>query len=419
MRLGADASLDDRVRPILDRRLLRDADQPLALALSGGGDSLALALVAHEWAAYAGRSLLILTVDHRLQPQSAAWTMACAAIAKRLGARFQALHWEGAKPTTGLAAAAREARHALLAEAARKAGARVILMGHTADDVLEAQAMRAAGSTTPDPKAWAPSPAWPEGRGLFLLRPLLGVRRAELRDWLTARGEAWIDDPANANPASARVRARETAAEAPDPQFGEAAPILLAEECRFDPGGGVHLPRQAVRAATLETAQAFIGIAAVCVGGKDRRPATDKLRRTAEILRGSSAITTTLAGARLEASEDEISILREPGEAKRGGLATLYLTPGHPVIWDGRFELTASRPGLYVDRLEGFAPKLTKGEQNALQGLNPKARLSLPVIVDDKAYASPVLASVKGVALRPLVEERLWAACGLIEREPF
>lgn len=417
MRLGADVSAE--VRAALDRRLLRGADQPVAIALSGGGDSLALALMAAEWAAEAGRQLLILTVDHRLQPQSAAWTQACAALALRLGAGFQALRWDGTKPTTGLAAAAREARHALLADAARRAGARVILMGHTADDVLEARAMRAEGSTTPDPKAWGPSPAWPQGRGIFLLRPLLDLRRAALRDWLTARGESWIDDPANVDPASARVRARMALADAADPDLAEAAPIALAEACRFDAGGGVHLPREAMRAASMETAQAFVGIAAVCVGGKDRRPATDRLRRAAEILRGGAALTTPLAGARLEADESEVGFMREPGEAKRGGLATLYLTPGHAIVWDGRFEITAARPGLYVDRLEGFIQRLTKGERNALQALSPKARLSLPVIVDGKSYACPVLTSVKGVAVRPLVEERLWAACGLIEREPF
>ena len=63
-------------------------------------------------------------------------------------------------------------------------GAKVILMGHTASDLAEAAAMRAEGSTTPSPREWAPSPAWPEGRGVFLLRPMLAVSRQQVRDWL-------------------------------------------------------------------------------------------------------------------------------------------------------------------------------------------------------------------------------------------
>src|SRR6185437_7502352 len=128
----AEAWLEQRVGQILDRRLRRDLPQPLAVALSGGGDSLALLLIAARWAKAAGRELVVLTVDHGLQAKSADWTRACAATAQRLGLPFRGLVWTGEKPATGLPAAARAARHALLADAARASGARVILMGHTA-----------------------------------------------------------------------------------------------------------------------------------------------------------------------------------------------------------------------------------------------------------------------------------------------
>lgn len=416
--VGPADSLADQVRPILDRRLLTDVDAPLAIALSGGGDSLALALIAADWARDAGRRLLVLTVDHRLQPQSAAWTERCARIADRLGAGFRALAWEGPKPAAGLSAAARDARHRLLAEAARQAGARVILMGHTASDLAEAAAMRADGSTVPDAREWGPSPAWPEGRGVFLLRPLLDLSREEIRAWLRAGEETWIDDPANSDPASARARVRAAGAEAPGEGGSPPDPATLAEACRFDAGGGVRLPRQALRDTSPAAAQAFLGIAAVCVGGGDRRPATERLHRVREILAGPATLATTLAGARIEADEDEVSVLREPGEARRGGLPTLYLTPGHPLVWDGRFEFTAARAGLHVDRLEGVSRRLPPEQQQALRLLPPKARLGLPVIVEGGQVACPVLAEIEGVEMRPLVADRLFAACGLVEREP-
>ncbi|MDO9249546.1 MAG: ATP-binding protein, partial [Phenylobacterium sp.] len=120
------------VHEVLDRRLLSASPAPIAVALSGGGDSLALTLMVADWAKVRGRSLLVLTVDHGLRAESAAWTRSCAATADRLGADFQALAWEGDKPATGLPAAARSARHRLIADAARAAGAKVVLMGHTA-----------------------------------------------------------------------------------------------------------------------------------------------------------------------------------------------------------------------------------------------------------------------------------------------
>jgi tRNA(Ile)-lysidine synthase len=415
---GAGDPLEATVRAALDRRLRRDIEAPLAVALSGGGDSLALALILAGWARDAGRSLLILTVDHRLRAESEAWAQACAETAGRLSARFQALTWDGPKPPNGIAAAARQARHRLLAQAARAAGARVILMGHTASDVAEAEAMRAAGSTTPSPKAWSPSPVWPQGRGLFILRPMLGLTREAVRAWLAARRETWIDDPANADPESARVQARaQTAGQAPS-AASDPATLSLGESCRFDPAGGVYLSRQALRDATPEDGAALIGIATVCAGGGDRLPSSERLRRLREILTSEAGAATSLAGARIETAKDEVSFLREPGEAKRGGLATLYLTPGKPLVWDGRFEFTASRPGLHVDRLEGLSRRLPKPEQLALRPFAPKARLGLPALVDGEAISCPALQPVEGVETRLLVAERLFAACGLVEREP-
>ncbi|HKR89031.1 MAG TPA: tRNA lysidine(34) synthetase TilS, partial [Phenylobacterium sp.] len=253
---------------VLDRRLSPTSPRPIALALSGGGDSVALLHLATTWTQARGRRLVALTVDHRLQPQSRAWTEACADHAARLGAGFQALAWEGEKPLRGLPAAARAARHRLLADAARALSAQVLLIGHTADDVLEARAMRAAGSTTPEPREWSPSPVWPQGRGLFLLRPLLALRRPDLRAWLQGRSERWIEDPANADPRFARARARAALeAGAAEIELAAEGPLTLAEICRIDAGGGVAFPRAAFREASAAGAQRLLGLACVCAGG--------------------------------------------------------------------------------------------------------------------------------------------------------
>lgn len=416
MQLSGD--LAKTVFPVFDRRLRAGADAPLALALSGGGDSLALALLAADWAKAANRRLLILTVDHGLRRESADWTRACAATAKRLGADFQALAWEDPKPGAGLAAIARAARHKLLAEAARDAGARALLMGHTASDVLEAAAMRRLGSTTPDPKEWVPSPVWPEGRGLFLLRPLLALTRADVRGWLTQRGESWIDDPANADMSSVRVKARGLTADEPALKVPLAAVHPLAETARLDTAGGVHLARQRLRNAAEAEAHALLGAACVCAGGGDQLPVGHKVSRILGLLDGKERLVASLAGARVEADPHNVAVYREPGEAKRGGLTTLYLTPGLPRVWDGRFEIIADRPGLHVQRLEGLFRKLSRAAQKAVYKLPIGARAALPVVVEDGGVHCPVVEPVFGVACESLVGPRFLAACGVVEREP-
>lgn len=403
---------------VLDRRLLPESPRPIALALSGGGDSVALLHAATTWARAHGRHIVALTVDHRLQPQSQAWTAACGALAQRLGVGFQALAWEGAKPSCGLPAAARAARHRLLADAARELGAQVLLVGHTADDVAEARAMRAAGATTPEPREWSPSPAWPEGRGLFLLRPLLGLRRAELRVWLRAKGETWIEDPANADPRFARARAR-AALDSSGGAIEPAAdvPLALAAICSFDPAGGVAFARAAFRAAPPDEAHRLLGLSCVCAGGGARLPASAARDRLAARLRGLDTVVATLAGARVEADGDEVRIVREAGEARRGGLEPLALAPGAPAVWDGRFEVAAEDEALEVRPLRGVARRLPPDQQRALTAWPVAARGVLPAVVDSRGAVSSPLLGASSAQVRCLVEARLGAAAGLVVRE--
>ena len=399
-------------RAILERRLRPESRRPVAVAFSGGGDSVALLLAASDWAKAARRDLLVLTVDHRLQTDSGAWTLACAATAARLGLAFQALAWTDEKPATGLPSAARAARHRLLVDAARAAGASVILMGHTADDILEARLMRARGSTTPEPREWSPSPVWPEGRGVFLLRPLLGFRRVEIRDWLTARGEQWIDDPANESPLSLRAQARRDIAGAgtgPIPTSETTGAEVLARACRQDAAAGLHAPRGAVATAPPGVAARFLSAACLCAAGTSRPPPREAVMRLAERLAGRDGFTTTLAGARIEADGDEVLFLREAGEAARGGLRLLILMAGETGVWDGRFEITAGR-AMEVRSASGLRQSLSPTDQDALTALPARARDTVPVIVEEDG---PRLAEAT-----PLALDRLHAACGVVELEP-
>ena len=408
----------------LTRRLRSTSPRPIAVALSGGGDSLALLLITDDWARRVNRPLLVFTVDHGLRSESAAWTAHCAATAERLGRSFRAMPWVGAKPATGLPAAARRARHRLLAEAARQDGAAVLLLGHTADDIREARVMRQAGSSTPEPREWSPSPVWPEGRGVFLLRPLLGVGRQALRDWLGRRGETWIDDPSNENLRYARARARQTrpneVLSAPQDH-----PLELAGRTT-ERLGVFSLPRSALRDVPAVKAARLVRLAAVCAGGGERLPSRAAVERLVARLRDIGPVVATLAGARIAATEDQVAtlagariaatedqvaIFREAGEAARGGLQAIT-AEGNEAVWDGRF-LVSGFDG-EVRRLQGMIRRLPSAQMAALAGLPAAARGGLPATLSG--------ARVQCLALdgraRSLVGERFAAAAGLVTREP-
>ena len=406
--------------PAFDRWLNGPAGAPLAVALSGGGDSLALLHLAKAWADRAGRRLIALTVDHGLQAASRDWSRFTAARAARLGVAHQVLPWLGEKPALGLPAAARAARHALLADAARFAGAHLVLMGHTADDLMEAETMRAAGASAPSPRVWSPSPAWPEGRGVFLLRPLLSHRRAELRALLVDAGETWIEDPANDDPRFARTLARRrlTRSIAPAPLAVEARtrwPGLDA--IREGIGGELTAPRAALLETDPAEARAVIGAMALCAAGTTRPPAAASLDRIAERLRRGELFTSSLAGARIEAAGEDVLFCREAGERARWGLQPAPLPAGE-CVFDGRFELCAAGDGYLVDGLRGRAARLAPKVRARLPGVPPAARGALPaVIAPDGEVTCPALDGAGPATARALTRQRLCATLGDVKSE--
>ena len=395
----------------LDRRLDATSTAPIAVGFSGGGDSLFLLKTVLDWARPRARRVLALTVDHGLQTDSARWTAEAVARARALGAEVRALCWAGHKPATGLPAAARRARHALLAEAARAAGAKVIVLGHTASDIAESAAMRAAGSTVSDPREWAPSPVWPEGRGVFLLRPLLGLTRHDIRTALACEGETWLDDPANDDLRYARARARAAGGgEVRSPEAAIPAPPSFSS----DASGTIRLGR--------DVAAAHLAASLLCAAGTERPPRGARLTRLIERLRSGEAFTATLAGARVEAGQD-VLVCRDAGEAARGGLAPLTLAPGETGVWDGRWEITAGAAPLSVVALKGRASSLSPAQRLWLADVPAAARPALPLILRHGAAPTPValdgpdLAAEGGERARPLVLDRFKAAVGLYDQE--
>lgn len=416
--LSAAAEVLD-VPPAFERRLNGPSGAPVALALSGGGNSLALLHLAQAWARRAGRRLVALTVDHGLNPESGAWSRFAAERARRLGVAHHTLVWNGAKPGAGLPAAARAARHALLADAARAEGAAVILMGHTADDLIEAEAMRRAGATAPSPRVWSPSPAWPEGRGVFLLRPLLAHRRAELRALLRSLGETWIDDPANDDPRFARTLARRRLAAGegvpPEPvEFMPPRPGLAA--VREGVAGELAAPRRLL-AEPSDTARRALGAMALSAAGATRAPAAASLGRIAARLAAGEDFTASLAGARIEAAGETVRFCREAGERVRRGGEPIPLQLGESVF-DGRFLIDCAATGQRIAFLAGHAARLAPEERRRLALVPAGARGALPAAISpDGAVTCPPLAQSGAIVARSLTLQRLGATLGAIGDE--
>lgn len=177
-------------------------------AVSGGGDSTALLFLMREYLKTLTNppELLAVTVDHRLRPESAAEAEAVAQLCQRIGVKHATVCWADAKPQTALSHEARIARYGLLFSEAEKAGASVIMTGHTLNDQAETYEMRLHRGSHRGLSCMPRESLLM--RKIRLIRPLLSVKRQELRDYLRSIKQDWIDDPTNENLHYERVRIR-------------------------------------------------------------------------------------------------------------------------------------------------------------------------------------------------------------------
>ncbi len=260
----------------------------LAVAVSGGPDSMALCLLAQVWARTRRGRLTALIVDHDLRPESAAEARQAGAWLGARGIGHQVLPWHGPKPASGIQAAARASRYALLADWCRAHGVLHLLLGHHRDDQHETRLLRAMRGSGPD--GLAAMAAVREISGLRLLRPLLSVSKQRLIATLQAAGQPWIEDPSNRATRFARARLRQAqlvgGESAPGAQSCASARAALdrrsaawlAVQARIDPAGFVTWPREVLLEAPAEIVRRALQQALAVVGGDPYPPAQGPAR---------------------------------------------------------------------------------------------------------------------------------------------
>lgn len=344
---------------------------PVGLAVSGGGDSLALMHLAAGWAKACGATLLVLTVDHGLRPEAAQEAEEVAAAAGRLGLEHQTLRWRSPQPRQS---AARRARHALLAAALRGAGGKLLMTGHTADDQAETFLMRARQGSgwygLAAMRGLSLSPVWPEGAGLWIARPLLHTPRRALRLLLEGKGAGWIDDPSNANPDFERVRVRALLAERPDLTsrvLGLQARFALLRAiedgalagwlgARVSVSGGGAITAD-LAGLPAERAARALGLLIQCAAGSDTPLRSDALAGLAVRLAAPGFRGATLGGVRLRPGRGQLVLSPEVARAATA-----------PLPDEIRARISAFR-GLFINSAQDIAAG--SGKESFLRELAP------------------------------------------------
>ena len=201
------SALHQRVRRTIDRHSLCPPGTRVLIGLSGGSDSVALVFLLRDLAENRGFSIAgVAHLNHQLRPTAERDERFCRDLAGRLGLRIVVKNDDVKGYARGrklsIEDAARRIRYDFMEQAAEALGAERIAVGHTQDDQAETfllKLIRGAGLT---------GLGGIHPRRGRVIRPLLDVSRADLRNFLVQRGESWIDDESNQDLANPRNRIR-------------------------------------------------------------------------------------------------------------------------------------------------------------------------------------------------------------------
>ena len=360
----------------------------ILLAVSGGSDSTALLIAFKRWAdrAHPALRLVCATVDHGLRSQSGAEAGQVGSLCRRMGIEHLTRRWTGTKPDSGLAEAAREARYALLAEAAREVGTDIILTGHTADDQAETVLMRSARGSGRGLAGMARVTLY--DREIWITRPFLMEERDTLRRTLRKEGVLWIDDPTNVDEAHERVRIRQQIQTGPEKyslietarlravtrsQSARTSARLLEAGARLVSPGLLKLDLSLLNTDNARTDVWRVLLA--CTGGRAHLASRHDIAKLIERLGNGRSC---LSGSVVVRKRDAIYLHRElRGDGRLGFRDNLF---------DGRYQITpdAVAAGWRLAQRKSVTAVSDDNEPNAPANLLKAAMMAEPVLVGDR-----------------------------------
>ncbi len=328
----------------------------VALAVSGGPDSLALMHLAAWWCAAQPKApaLSVLTVDHGLRASSREEALMVGRMASSLGLPHTILTWEaGQARRPSLQARARTARYDLMAAHCHANDIPALVTAHHLDDQAETFLMRLKRGSGLD--GLAAIPEWGEWAGIVVLRPLLDVPKARLVATLAEKGINFISDPSNADDRFERARVRGSAealaALGLTPEalalsarrlrrarqaLDHAAQSFLDAHSEMNEAGYALIDPEALHSALREIALRAVARLIANVGGAEEPLRLAKLEALLGSLIECPDKAHTFGRCRLQPLSGRIGIFRE---VRATGLPVAQVRPGERTLWDNRFRI--------------------------------------------------------------------------------
>ncbi len=381
------------------------------LAVSGGGDSVALLLAYADWLqARPDRPFsLVATIDHGLRADSRTEAETVGRWCAGLGLSHDIVDIAPIDPGRNVQDQARRARYDALMRLAARRGCDTILTAHHRDDQAETLLIRLArGSGVDGLSAMAPETEW---SGIAVMRPFINIAKERLLATLEARGHPFFDDPSNESDRFLRTRLRKMMPQlardgltrerlaATAARLRRARTALeivtldhLDRSAVLDPGGFATVDSHALVDAPEEIALRALSRLVLTVGGGPYPTQIEKIEGLYERIlvgNGKRFAGATLGGCRIVPERGRLLFVRELGRANG---AEIRLDPGEATVFDHRFQvgLPEDAPRGAVVRPLGVDGWSHVGEAGARRALPAVAGRTLPAFfIDGALIAAP------------------------------
>ena len=327
-----------------------EARPTIAVGVSGGPDSLCLAMLLKAWARDVDGVVIGLIVDHRLRPESAFEAARVRRWLINYGVEAHILVWGNEPVRSGQQARARTARYNLLIDWCRTAHVLHLALGHHRDDQAETLLMRKERSS--GKYGLAAMPAIREQGSVRLIRPFLGISASRLRATLRGLDQEWVCDPSNHNSKYTRSRIRKSLlSEATDLRTRELSKTarmyakarnelekkvsrLLVRSTQIHSEGYGVVDIEKIMSQPQELTFRALSNIIWSLGGRLYAPRETSIARLVDRLKQQRVLSGyTLGGCFLRSLRDRLFVCRELIAAG----ASLDIRTGVKVLWDSRF----------------------------------------------------------------------------------
>ncbi len=359
---------------LLQRFHFLESYPAVALAVSGGADSLAMLYLVAQWQSCLKRRVYsaqaesqiqkipkihVLSVDHGLRKAGAEEAKAVVGQAKELGFQAQVLVWEGESPKTSVQEKARNARYWLCGGYCVRHDISIMLTAHQREDQVETFLMRLARGSGVDGLSSIGQQV--RMKGLIVCRPLLDVGKQELKDYLSALDVQWAEDPSNENCDYERVRVRQNIGVLESLNIGGNAVALSVQrlararkalefsamqlyhdEVLFDPAPLFSFRQDVLENVPEELVIRLLGIILAKMPFSAKSPELAKVERLVSALREGETVVGCLACCEIIVSGGHVYIYPERGRMSDED-STVILEKGRAVVWGRCLTVTLQR----------------------------------------------------------------------------